>query len=123
MLSLLDLSNAARAAAATGSNAARMEAVTEIERRMQQLPGRRLDAELMHGRKAIDASFNLALAGVVTPWVYDALAEHAEREVRRWGRRKSCSSMTLCQIAERLAAAGYLGGRNQPVYELLGDIL
>ena len=119
--SLLDLSNVARAAAAVGFRESLSEAVSEIERRMQVASN--LDAEMMHGRKAIDASFNLALAGVSTPWMFDQLAEQAEREVRKWGRRKSCSSMTLCQLGERLAAAGYLAGANQPLYQLLGDIL
>lgn len=119
--SLLELSNIARSAAAVGSRESLSEAVSEIERRMQVASN--LDAELMHGRKAIDASFNLALAGVSTPWIYDQLAEQAEREIVRWGRRRSCSSMTLCQLGERLAAAGFLASANQPLYQLLGDIL
>ena len=63
------------------------------------------EAEL-HGRKAVDCTLNLALAGVSDAWLYDELASHAEAEITRWGRRKSCSSMGLCQLAERAAAAG-----------------
>ena len=123
LATLLDLSNAARSAAAVGHSAAVSEAVMEMERRMRALPSRRLDDELMHGRKAIDASFNLALAGVESPWMFELLVEHAEREVLRWGRRKSCSSMTLCQLAERLAAAGFRGQAGVHLFSVLGDIL
>ena len=147
VLSILELTNAARVAAASGNKIIVGESLSAIESRLRSSPGRRLDDEFesLHGRKAVDASFNLALAGVSTPWVYETLSARektsacsrasyfdtfsalvaifaeAEREVERWGRRKSCSSMTLAQLAERTAASGFVGPL--PLFDLLGQIL
>ena len=106
---LLDLTNAARAASAAGNTKLADQAVLEIDARLRALPTRRLGDEGLHGRKAIDACFNLALAGANTPFLFDVLIAQAENEVRRWGRRRTCSSMTLAQLAERTAAAGTPG--------------
>ena len=118
MLSILDLTNAARAKAAVGSSVS--EAVQEVENRLKGVSMQHLDNEL-HGRKAVDAALNLALAGCSTQWVFDMLAEQATREVQRWGHRKSCSSMTLCQLAERAAAAGFVAPLQ--LYDLIGGQL
>ena len=117
--SLLDLSNHARAATSAGDIALRNEAVTEVKNRLQ-LPRGSIDGEL-HGRKAVDAMLNLALAGESESWIYETLCDHAEAEVRRWGRRRSCTSMTIAQLAERTAAAGCRGPLG--LYDALGDVL
>ena len=88
--SLLDLSNYARAAAATGDSATASNAITEIEGRLR-LPRRSIESEL-HGRKPVDALLNLALAGCDESWLFRELSSHAEDEVRRWGRRRSCTA-------------------------------
>ena len=38
-----------------------------------------------HGRKAIDACFNLAPQARTRPFLFDVLIAQAENEVRRWG--------------------------------------
>ena len=118
-LSLLHLSNHARDASACSDHAAAAEAIETIETRLR-MPRRCIEEEL-HGRKAVDALLNLALAGADTKWLFTELCDHAEYEVRRWGRRKSCTSMTLAQLAERTAAAGCCGPLG--LYDTLGDIL
>ena len=117
--SLLKTTQLARGAGAAGDVAGVHSAALEIERRLRE-PGRRVRDEL-HGRKAVDAAFNCALAGIATPWIYDIFCEQAESEVARWGRRRSCDSMTLAQLAERTAAAGYRSPLS--LYELIADIL
>ena len=117
--SLLDLSNVARAAIATSDRATAVQAVSAIEAKLR-LPRSQIEHEL-HGRKAVDALLNLALAGCHVPWVYSELCEHATLEVRRWGRRRSCSSMTIAQLAERTAAAGCVGPLG--LYDALGGVL
>jgi hypothetical protein len=119
MHTLLDLSQIARAAAASCDHLSVTQAVTEIEARLR-LPRGQIEAEL-HGRKPVDALLNLALAGCATPWIFTELCDHAEHEVRRWGRRRSCTSMTLAQLAERAAAAGCVGPLG--LFDALGEIL
>lgn len=119
LTSLLDLSNAARSAASVGDTTTISEAVNEITNRLRQ-PRRCIEGEL-HGRKAVDAMLNLALAGERDAWLFDELCNHAESEVRRWGRRRSCTSMTLAQLAERTAASGCRGPLG--LYDALGEIL
>lgn len=117
--SLLDLSNHARAATAVGDAHTTAEALSVIESRLQ-LPRHCIETEL-HGRKAVDALLNLALAGCCDSWMFAELSEHAVAEVRRWGHRKSCTSMTLAQLVERAAAAGCCGPL--PLFDVVGDIL
>lgn len=121
VLSLLDLSNGARACAAAGQSASLAAHMSEIESRLR-LPLHRLENEL-HGRKAVDACLNLALAGAgeQQAWMFDVLFAQADREVKRWGRRRSCTSMTLVQLAERAAAAGCCAPLG--LYSTLGEIL
>ena len=109
--SLLDLSNVARAAISTSDHATARQAVSAIEAKLR-LPRSQIEHEL-HGRKAVDALLNLALAGVQTPWMYSELCEHATLEIRRWGHRKSCSSMTLALAGGALA--GGAGVFNMPL--------
>ena len=117
VLTLLDVTNAARSAAAAGDAATVAAALADVEARLR-LPRHKSD---LHGRKAVDAAFNMALAGVSTPHLFTELIQHAESEVQRWGRRKSCSSMALAQLAERTAAAGFLSPLG--LYDLIGTIL
>ena len=101
---ILDLSNVARAAGSSGRTEVARSAAAQVAERLA-LPA--AGAEL-HGRKAVDCMLNLALAGVGAEGsqAFEALSERAEAEVRRWGRRRSCSSMGLAQLVERTAAAG-----------------
>ena len=132
LTSLLELSNHARAAAAVGDGPTVAQAVSEVEARLL-LPERALDGQL-HGRKPVDCILNLALSGCDCSHLFATLCERAESEVRRWGRRRSCHSMTLAQLAERAAAAGCcapLGSTDvsaeaaaaAALYEALGEIL
>ena len=75
-LSLLDVSNHARTSAAAGNHAAAAEAVGEIQNRIRQ--PRRTIANELHGRKAVDALLNLALAGCDDTWLFSELCDHAE---------------------------------------------
>lgn len=117
--SLLDLTNHARTAATIGDHHTVEEAAAEVGKRLR-LPRHSIAGEL-HGRKAVDAAFNLALAGQHADWVFDELCSHAESEVQRWGRRRTCSSMTLSQLAERTAAAGCRSPLG--LYQAISDIL
>ena len=118
-ISLLDLSNHARAAAADADIVTRDEAVAAIDARLR-MPRRCIEAEL-RGRKPVDAALNLALAGAQDPWLFSELTEHATSEVRKWGRRRSCTSVTLAQLGERAAAAGCRSPLG--LFDLLGEIL
>ena len=75
-LSLLDVSNHARTSAAAGNHAAAAEAVGEIQNRIRQ--PRRTIANELHGRKAVDALLNLALAGCDDTWLFSELCDHAD---------------------------------------------
>ena len=77
-ISLLDLSNHARAAAADADIVTRDEAVAAIDARLR-MPRRCIEAEL-RGRKPVDAALNLALAGAQDPWLFSELTEHATSE-------------------------------------------
>ena len=116
--SILDLTNIARASSVIGDHATVHEAISTVESRLKQLS---IAKSELHGRKPVDALLNLALAGCGTRWLYDELSHHADDEVKKWGRRKSCSSMTLAQLAERAAAAGCLSPL--PLFDTIGTIL
>ena len=101
------------------SHAAVGSAIDSITDKLR-LPRRRIASDL-HGRKPFDALLNLALAGCTDEWLFAELCEHAESEVRRWGHRRSCTSMTLAQLAERTAAAGCVAPLG--LYDVIGRIL
>lgn len=63
------------------------------------------DAE-MAGRKAADAAFWFALAGVTDQFIFESLADVATRELDRFGARSSCRAKDIYQIMERFSAAG-----------------
>ena len=58
------------------------------------------------GRKAADAAFWFALAGVQDASLFDSLRDLATLELQRFGERPSCRAKDVYQILERLAAAG-----------------
>lgn len=71
------------------------------------------DAEL-GGRKAADAAFWFALAGVTDVEVFQRLVDVATRELKRFGERSSCRRTDIYQIMERFSAAGV---QNAPALE------
>ena len=73
--------------------------------RLLSMPAESADRELM-GRKAADAAFWFALAGVAEPEIFGALAGVAEREIERFGRRESCRPKDIVTIARKLTVAG-----------------
>ena len=79
-----------------------------------------LDEREMLGRKFADAALHLALAGVEDEEIYADLVKGCVFELRRIGMRSSCRSVDICQMMERMAAAGI---RNVPLFELAGNIL
>ena len=60
----------------------------------------------LHGRKAADAAFLFALAGVRCGDLFDRLAHDTEMELLRFGLRKSCRFQDILTMCERLAIAG-----------------
>ncbi|CAJ1952508.1 unnamed protein product [Cylindrotheca closterium] len=64
------------------------------------------DAELA-GRKAADAAFWFALAGVTDQFIFENLTDVATRELGRFGSRSSCRAKDIYQIMERFSAAGF----------------
>ena len=61
----------------------------------------------LHGRMAADAAFLFSVAGVKAPEeLYDRLASDMEKELLRFGTRKSCRFQDILCICERLSAAG-----------------
>lgn len=64
-----------------------------------------VDVEL-RGRKAADAAFWFALAGVTDESLMQSLASISASELERFGARSSCRAKDVWQILERMAAAG-----------------
>lgn len=60
----------------------------------------------MRGRKASDAAFWFAMAGVDNADLYEQLLRVGLKEVQRFGRRPSCRTKDLWAIVDRFAAAG-----------------
>lgn len=62
--------------------------------------------EELRGRKAADAAFWFALAGVNDLVLFDLLTRVCTKELKRFGGRPSCRAKDVLGIVERLAAAG-----------------
>ena len=78
--------------------------VQEACTRLTQSPNVELE---LRGRKAADAAFWFALAGVSpSDELLTKLADIAASELNRFGSRKSCRAKDVYQIMERLTAAG-----------------
>jgi len=60
----------------------------------------------LRGRKAADAAFWFALAGVKDDVLYQLLIKICIKELQRFGDRPSCRAKDILAIANRLAAAG-----------------
>ena len=60
----------------------------------------------LDGRKAADAAFWFALAGIQEEDIFRRLADIAARELVRFGHRSSCRTKDVFQILDRFAAAG-----------------
>lgn len=63
----------------------------------------------LQGRKAADAAFWFALAGVKDQGLFDQLAHISTNEIERFGTRTSCRSVDILDIVARIAAAGVTG--------------
>jgi SAM-dependent methyltransferase len=74
----------------------------------------------MRGRKFADAAFYFSLAGVTSTDLYSLLLAGAVAEIKRYGNRKSCRSIDILHVVERLAVAGIL---DQKVYSLAAEML
>ena len=74
----------------------------------------------MLGRKFADAALHLAMAGVSDESIYGDLVKGCAFELQRIGLRSSCRSVDICQMMERMAAAGV---RDSSLYALAGGIL
>lgn len=77
-----------------------------VKQAKERLDKRELVEFELKGRKAADASFWFALAGVTDPDLFDALTEISGKELRRYGTRPSCRAKDIWHVLERLAAAG-----------------
>jgi len=60
----------------------------------------------LSGRKAADAAFWFALAGVTDSELFELLTRVCTKEIERFGERPSCRAKDILTIAERIAAAG-----------------
>ena len=60
----------------------------------------------MRGRKAADAAFWFALAGVKDQRVLDLLADVCRKELERFGTNSSCRVKDITQMMDRFAACG-----------------
>jgi SAM-dependent methyltransferase len=83
----------------------------QVKARLQESSFTQLQFEL-RGRKAADAAFWFALAGIQDSDVLDQLANLAAQELLRFGTRDSCRAKDIYQIMERFAAAGLRKHRN-----------
>lgn len=66
----------------------------------------RLVETTLRGRKAADAAFWFALAGVTDAGLLDLLHQVCVKELRRFGSKPTCRSKDILQIMDRFAAAG-----------------
>ena len=60
------------------------------------------------GRKAADAAFWFAIAGVTDTKLFSDLIDISTKELKRFGHRSSCRPKDVYQILERFAAAGII---------------
>ena len=60
----------------------------------------------LRGRKAADASFWFAIAGVAREELYDRLLHVGIKELQRFGHKPSCRTKDLWAVVDRFAAAG-----------------
>lgn len=108
-----------------------------------QLNSRRLDAIVskalarlertgpteLRGRKAADAAFWFALAGISDDTaanaskLYDSLSLIATEELKRFGHRPSCRAKDVMHIVERLYAAGITGDLAKQLSRVAADCL
>ena len=77
------------------------QVVEEAKKRLKLLKG----ADL-RGRTSADAAFCFALAGVECNTLFEHFGIVAEKELTRFGPRASCKPNQICQMVEKLAAAG-----------------
>jgi tRNA G46 methylase TrmB len=91
--------------------------VSQAKERLQKATA--VEAEL-GGRKAADAAFWLALAGVTDDGLFEDLTTISTKELERFGNRSSCRAKDVLQILGRLSAAGI---RNRPDLEQHAEAL
>ncbi|CAB9509569.1 tRNA (guanine-N(7)-)-methyltransferase-like [Seminavis robusta] len=60
----------------------------------------------LRGRKAADAVFWFAMAGVSDAELYDLLSDVCIKELRRFGTKPTCRAKDILQIMDRFAASG-----------------
>lgn len=92
----------ARSSASTASSELD-ELVAQAKARLVQEEHVRVE---LRGRKAADAAFWFALAGVTDVELMESLADVCSRELERFGRRSSCRAKDVYHIVQRFAAAG-----------------
>lgn len=76
-----------------------------VDQALERLKHSAVQIEL-GGRKAADAAFWFALAGVKEQALFERLVELSTLELERFGERASCRTKDIYQILERFAAAG-----------------
>jgi SAM-dependent methyltransferase len=74
----------------------------------------------MQGRKFADAAFTFALSGIRSTNLFEALIRGASEELTRCGHRKSCRSVDIYQVVEKLAVAGCC---EQSLFAYAADLL
>lgn len=80
----------------------------------------RLVSREMQGRKYADAAFEFSLAGITDQELFDLLANYCAAELRRFGQRKSCGSLQIVQMVEKLRVAGI---QEHPAYTIAEELL
>jgi SAM-dependent methyltransferase len=76
------------------------------QQQQQQLHSWRQVELTLRGRKAADATFWLALAGVTDVRLFQLLQDVTVKELRRFGTKPTCRAKDIFQIMDRFAAAG-----------------
>jgi SAM-dependent methyltransferase len=74
----------------------------------------------MQGRKFADAAFTFAVSGIRSTNLFEALIRGASEELIRCGHRKSCRSVDIYQVVEKLAVAGCC---EQSLFAYAADLL
>ena len=80
-----------------------LQNLVELAKKRLQMPEAWYELD---GRKAADAAFWWALAGVKDVELFQHLVDLTAMEVQRFGSRPSCRLKDIYQILERLAASG-----------------
>jgi len=72
----------------------------------------------LRGRKAADAAFWFALAGVTDQELFDLLALVCTKELHRFGHKTTCRAKDILQMMDRFAAAGVQSGEHPALEDI-----